>query len=338
MEKNTFRYNPTIIKTSGVPDAKIVNVVAQYTFAYQDKMKDLYPLELNIEKLAKYMRCIALKYNPQNFAAAPIKIFSKRTDSKVTTCLLFSSGNVIHTGGETEAELKNDADELNLILIKKLQTPIVIVNFRITNIVCKMKADFNINIYGLYNHLGNDRAKYVPKGKNAFPAVRIKGLSGQNDSCLVFVSGALIFSGARDRSVAEKNHKIVYELCKPFQDKEITRLTPQEYGNLGRRDALKTFEENISTFSKKRRREEEEELKALDHKDPLKNPLVLQNLRNMFLTYCFDGEEESIQSDRQVENNTITKRNESEFMNHEINEIVTDDILDFINQQQSQIK
>jgi TATA-box binding protein (TBP) (component of TFIID and TFIIIB) len=264
------KFNPTVIKSKGMPSAQIVNVVAKYRFVYMDELGDLYPVEINIPKLTKYERIFPFKYNPNNFAAAPIKIFNKEMNTKVTTELLFNTGNTIHTGGETEAEIRDDAYAFNNLLISILGIPLTVIDFKITNIVCKMNMGFNINIIRLHDFLGDDRAKYVPKGPRAFPALRVKRLTGLKEAALIFVSGAVIFGGAKNREIARENLKLIYDMCKSFKDDEITRLTPQEYSNIGRKEALRNFSKKIQDAVIKEEKNDEE-IPLLEYKKIIKS-------------------------------------------------------------------
>lgn len=250
------KYDPTIIHNDGIPDAKIVNVVGKYKIVYQAANGDSYPVVLNITKLTKYMRTLPFKYNPNNFAAAPIKILEMELGLKVTTALIFVTGSVIHTGGRTEAELRVAANSLVRYLIKILGIPLAIINFRVTNIVCKTQMGFNIDLNGLHDFMGH-KARYKPKGLKPFPAVRIKGFFNLKEAALIFLSGAVVLAGTKDRNTAQKNHAMIYELCKKFADDNMTKLTSQEYRSIGKKRALKNLSDKIKLTIEKEKGEED---------------------------------------------------------------------------------
>lgn len=249
-------YDPTVIHNDGIPDAKIVNVVGKYKIVYQDRLGDLYPVILNITKLTKFKRKLPFKYNPNNFAAAPIKIFDKELGLKVTTALVFVTGSVIHTGARTEAELRVAAISLVRYLSRILDIPLAIINFRVTNIVCKVEMGFNIDLDRLHDFMGH-KARYKPKGLKAFPAVRIKGLFNLKEAALIFLSGAGVLAGAKDRDAAQKNHALIYNICKKFADDNVTKLTSQEYRSIGKKRSLKNLSDKIKLTIEKEKKEDD---------------------------------------------------------------------------------
>ena len=270
-------YDPTVIRNKNIPDAKIVNVVAKYRLVYEDEFGRLFPISLNIAKLTKYVRSLPFKYNPNSFAAALIKVFSSDLPDKITTALIFETGSVIHTGGRTEAELFVGAHQLVVLLTQLLGIPLTMMNFRVTNIVCKMQTGFFVDLEELTDHLGH-RAKYKPNGPGGFPSARIKGLTNPREAGLVFLSGATILSGAKKRSYAEANHRLLYAICQQHMATEKTKLTPQEYRGVGRKRSRKQLMEKI------------QKNKQLPSSDSLQ---MLEYLVNELKTITFPEEDET---------------------------------------------
>ena len=121
------------------PKIRIQNIVSTF---------NLGPRRINLKRMALAFDFI--DYNPQKFAAATIRIVYPRT-----TALLFTSGNVVCTGGKTKLESRWAARKY-VRLLQKRGMRVYLKNYKIQNIVatafldCAMKLREFTNDYGVY--------------------------------------------------------------------------------------------------------------------------------------------------------------------------------------------
>ena len=97
-----------------MPKFELQNVVATFNLGVD---------HLDLRAIA--LRKPFIEYNPQKFAAATIRIRSPRT-----TALAFASGNMVCTGGKTEAEARL-AGRKYVRILQKHGIPVSFRNFKI---------------------------------------------------------------------------------------------------------------------------------------------------------------------------------------------------------------
>ena len=212
-----------VIHSDGIPDCFIVNVVATYDLG----------VRLNLKKLAYYRRDIPVKFNPTRFAAMTINVEADGLDQ--TTALIFGSGNVVHTGSKTEEHARLSAHYLVRFLNDTYGIPARLENFTITNIVCKMKTGFEVDLRKLKKTLGS-RAKFNPI---KFPACRIRSLDDTNIVVLVYLSGGMVLTGFKDRSEIQKMHKKMYQMCLDHPYQPSGSVSKGEYRLIDRKEATR---------------------------------------------------------------------------------------------------
>jgi TATA-box binding protein (TBP) (component of TFIID and TFIIIB) len=187
-----------IIETPGLPECKVVNVVATYKIG----------VRLNLKKIVLYYRdIIPAKFNPRRFAAMTINM--EGHNMKRTTVLCFASGNVVHTGGETEEHIRLSAHAFVYFLNTRLRIPARVKDFKITNMVCDTNAGFEVDLKALNDACG-DLAEYEPE---LFPACRVRSKDNRNIAALVYLSGGMVLTGLKNRYDVRPFLREIYELC-----------------------------------------------------------------------------------------------------------------------------
>ena len=143
--------------TNKAPPVRLVNVVC--TFCVGQNM--------NLNYLTK---CIPFaEFNAKKFAAASIRLFAPRS-----TCLVFSSGNLVVTGCTSEDQALLASFRYVHMLRKFLKMPLRMKKFRIQNLVAACTLDFTINLVQMAQHY-QLHCNYEPE---IFPGLifRIPGL------------------------------------------------------------------------------------------------------------------------------------------------------------------
>jgi len=167
------------------PVLNIRNVVATYSIGIMP----------NLKKLAFLMGdTLPGKYDPDGFAAMRITIFI--AGSVKTVALLFSNGNVVHTGGKSEWHTRYVAwyfcHYLRSIGLKEAQ----LCQFRIQNIVSSFQFGHPINCYEIVEKLGSIRASFKP---SAIQCCFIKNPEKGRQVALVFLAGGCVLTGMKTR-------------------------------------------------------------------------------------------------------------------------------------------
>ncbi|KAI5086279.1 TATA box-binding protein-like protein 2, partial [Silurus meridionalis] len=135
------------------------------------------------------------EYNPMRFAAVIMRIREPRT-----TALIFSSGKLVCTGAKSE-EQSHLAARKYVRVVQKLGFPAKFLNFKIVNIVGSCDVCFPI------------RLVYEPE---LFPGL-IYRMVTPRIVLLIFVSGKVVLTGAKDRSEIYKAFENIYPILKEFR-------------------------------------------------------------------------------------------------------------------------
>ncbi len=207
-----------VISCPGIPDARTINVVATYSLLGKDPATGrLSKIRINLARLAKVVRNVPVKYSPSNFAAVILYFESKPETLKKTTVLMFSTGNIVHTGATSEWHALRSAHYFVGFLNKNLGINAYMNDFVVVNIVATVdNVGFKVDVKELGKNLGS-RATYEPEGKNGFPACRIRSVVDRKKQVsLVCFSGSVVITGCRTREDIRINQKNVYEECLPF--------------------------------------------------------------------------------------------------------------------------
>lgn len=181
------------------------------------------------------LREIALKaknaeYNPRRFAAVIMRIKEPKT-----TALIFSSGKMVCTGARTEDDSRQ-ACRIYAKIILKLGFPVKFSEFKVQNIVASCDVKFPIRLEGL----ANTYLKFCSYEPEMFPGL-IFHMLDPKIVLLIFVSGKLVLTGAKNREDIYKAYQKIIPILSQFKK--------SDYKGQGI-DALKEIINNKIDFGK----------------------------------------------------------------------------------------
>jgi transcription initiation factor TFIID TATA-box-binding protein len=163
--------------------------------------------ELDLREIA--LRAKNAEYNPKRFAAVIMRIREPKT-----TALIFASGKMVCTGARSEEDSKKAARQYAKI-IHKLGFPVKFSEFKIQNIVGSCDVKFPIRLEGLANTHGAF-CSYEPE---MFPGL-IYRMAKPKIVLLIFVSGKIVLTGAKERTDIFTAFQNIYETLIQFKKKE----------------------------------------------------------------------------------------------------------------------
>lgn len=185
------------------PPVLLVNCVCTFSI-------DGLPIDLN-ELVIKIPFC---EFNKRKFAAASLRLKTPRS-----TCLIFSSGNLVVTGSRSEAEALLASRRYCHILAKFLDRTVRMRRFQIQNIVASVELPWAMDLVAIAN-VYQTYCSYEPE---VFPGLifRLQDVV----VLLIFRSGRIVITGAKCRKTAADVFDSVYEdlLCKYKDTQGITR-------------------------------------------------------------------------------------------------------------------
>lgn len=159
---------------------------------------------LDLKRIA--LRARNAEYNPKRFAAVIMRIRDPRT-----TALVFSSGKMVCTGAKSE-ELSRLAARKYARIIQKLGFPARFMEFKIQNMVGSCDVKFPIRLEGLVvKH--NQFSSYEPE---LFPGL-IYRMVRPRIVLLIFVSGKIVLTGAKERQEIMEAFSNIYPILKKFK-------------------------------------------------------------------------------------------------------------------------
>ena len=193
--------------------------------------KDIEPKLQNIVSTANLgctlkLRQIALQarnaeYNPKRFAAVIMRIKEPKT-----TALIFSSGKMVCTGAKSEEDSKK-ASRKYAKIIKSLGFNVEFKEFKVQNIVGSCDVKFQISLSKLNIQLGkfnsnsdkgnNKNKKYICHYEpEIFPGL-IYHMLEPEIVLLIFVSGKIVLTGAKEREEIYDAFKKIYPVLYKFK-------------------------------------------------------------------------------------------------------------------------
>lgn len=157
------------------------------------------------------LREIALKsrnaeYNPKRFAAVIMRIREPKT-----TALIFASGKMVCTGARNEDDSRKASRQYAKI-IRKLGFNVKFSEFKIQNIVGSSDVKFPIRLEGL----ASDHAKFCSYEPEMFPGL-IYRMHVPKIVLLIFVSGKIVLTGAKDRDDIYKAFDSIYSVLLQYR-------------------------------------------------------------------------------------------------------------------------
>ena len=162
------------------------------------------------------LREIALKaknaeYNPSRFAAVIMRIKEPKT-----TALIFSSGKMVCTGARNEEESRLASRTFAKIILK-LGFPVKFSEFTVQNIVASCDVKFPIRLEGL----ASSHLQYCSYEPEMFPGVIFRMESPPKIVLLIFVSGKIVITGAKNREDIYKAYQNILPILKEFKKTEL---------------------------------------------------------------------------------------------------------------------
>jgi len=142
---------------------------------------------LNLKTLAMQMR--NAEFNPKRFIAVIMRIREPKA-----TALIFQSGKIVITGTKNELDCRVAARKVCRTIQRVGYSQVRFMDFTIQNIVASADVHFPIKLEKLCND-NSDAASYEPE---LFPGL-IYRMANPKVVLLVFVSGKIVITGARDR-------------------------------------------------------------------------------------------------------------------------------------------
>ncbi len=178
-------------------------------------------------KCALELRDIALKaknaeYNPKRFAAVIMRIREPKT-----TSLIFASGKMVVTGARSEEDSKKASRQFAKI-IQKLGYQVKFTEFKIQNIVGSCDVKFPIRLEGL----AASHSKFCSYEPEMFPGLIYK-MAQPKIVLLIFVSGKIVLTGAKDRSEIFSAYEKIYPVLLGFKKKETAIVSMMNQGLAG---------------------------------------------------------------------------------------------------------
>lgn len=159
---------------------------------------------LDLKEIALHAR--NAEYNPKRFAAVIMRIREPKT-----TALIFASGKMVCTGAKSEDDARTAARKYAKI-IQKLGFEASFKEFKIQNIVGSCDVRFPIRLEGLaFSH--QLFANYEPE---LFPGL-IYRMVDPKVVLLIFVSGKVVLTGAKQRSDIYKAFESIYPTLQQFK-------------------------------------------------------------------------------------------------------------------------
>ncbi|NXD24854.1 TBPL2 protein, partial [Spelaeornis formosus] len=160
--------------------------------------------KLDLKNIALHAR--NAEYNPKRFAAVIMRIREPRT-----TALIFSSGKMVCTGAKSEEQSRLAARKYARV-VQKLGFPAKFLDFKIQNMVGSCDVRFPIRLEGLV--LTHQKfSSYEPE---LFPGL-IYRMVKPRIVLLIFVSGKIVLTGAKERSEIHEAFENIYPILRGFR-------------------------------------------------------------------------------------------------------------------------
>ncbi|CAB4021973.1 TATA-box-binding [Paramuricea clavata] len=160
--------------------------------------------KLDLKKIALHAR--NAEYNPKRFAAVIMRIREPRT-----TALIFSSGKMVCTGAKSE-DLSRLAARKYARVVQKLDFPAKFTEFKIQNMVGSCDVKFPIRLEGLVLA----HAQFSSYEPELFPGL-IYRMVKPRIVLLIFVSGKVVLTGAKERQEIYDAFENIYPILKSFR-------------------------------------------------------------------------------------------------------------------------
>uniref|UniRef100_A0AAY4DJB7 TATA-box-binding protein n=1 Tax=Denticeps clupeoides TaxID=299321 RepID=A0AAY4DJB7_9TELE len=162
--------------------------------------------KLDLNNIARRGRNVV--YNPKRFNAVSMKMRKPRTSA-----LIFESGKIVCAGAQNEIESRNAARKYGR-LIQKMGYPAKFQGFKIQNMVASCNVNFTIHVEDLARDYPQECC-YEPE---LFPGLKFR-LSEQKLTLLIFISGKVVFVGAKSKDQVNKAFQAICPILQRFKKK-----------------------------------------------------------------------------------------------------------------------
>ncbi|XP_026478569.1 TBP-related factor [Ctenocephalides felis] len=162
--------------------------------------------ELNLKDI--YRRTRNTEYNPSRFSGVVMRIIEPKC-----TALIFRTGKLVCTGGRNEASNNIGARKMARI-IQKLGFNVRFLDFKIQNLVATVDLRFPIRLENLHEV----HAQFCSYEPELFPGL-IYRLVRPRVVLLIFVTGKIVFTGAKTRSDLAEALEVIYPVLISFKKK-----------------------------------------------------------------------------------------------------------------------
>ena len=216
-KNNSFRNGHMELPINDEIIPKLQNIVSTANLGCQLKLRQI------------ALQARKAEYNPKRFAAVIMRIKEPKT-----TALIFSSGKMVCTGAKSEEDSKK-ASRKYAKIIRSLGFPVDFKEFKVQNIVGSCDVKFQISLSRLNMKLGkfnsssdsgNNKNKknichYEPE---IFPGL-IYHMLEPEIVLLIFVSGKIVLTGAKEREQIYDAFKKIYPVLYKFKHENKTGKT-----------------------------------------------------------------------------------------------------------------
>lgn len=161
--------------------------------------------QLNLKQITLHAR--NAEYNPKRFAAVIMRIREPKT-----TALIFSSGKMVCTGAKSEESARLAARKFARI-IQKLGFNAHFKEFKIQNIVGSCDVKFPIRL----ERLAVRHSTYCSYEPELFPGLIYRMLDPKV-VLLIFVSGKIVLTGAKEKSHIHEAFRQIYETLQEYKN------------------------------------------------------------------------------------------------------------------------
>ena len=205
MKYDISQLTPTALKT---PKIQIQNCVATFSLGLKD---------LNLREISQ--RLVFTDFNPPKFAAMTIRIRNPKT-----TALTFSSGNIVCTGSKNIDESLLACRKYTRLL-QNAGIKVSFKDFKIQNIVASVGVEFPLKLH----ELAESNGPYVSYEASLFPGAVLR-VSNPKVVFLLFRSGKIVITGARDIADIERAFLCIYEpFILKYRDTENLNTSSSTY-------------------------------------------------------------------------------------------------------------
>jgi transcription initiation factor TFIID TATA-box-binding protein len=176
-------------------------------FPHIDNVICSFNLRQDIDLKTLAFRARNAEYNPRKVNSAVLRFRSPKC-----TALIYSNGKVMITGTRSEEEGRTACKKVAVIVSKCNHPNVRFADFKIENIVASTDVRYPVRLEGLaYEHRAS--CSYEPE---LFPGL-VYRLLEPKISLLIFVSGKVVITGARNREDIITAFKSIYPVLHKYR-------------------------------------------------------------------------------------------------------------------------